>query len=303
MMRGDGEHGGGASHDCVACRDMVTPGRRGLRFGRRYQGPPGNVNGGVVIGALTCLARSASGLADASVAQLRARLHKGIPQARDLTVDTAVDGAEVDLRLSDGDTLLATATMTVVGSDELRAGRRPVVFDAERIEPLRALTAPTQAQRDFAARHPHRSLAGSDSFSECFVCGADNAEGLRVRAETMAEGLAWAANPAASAYAEADGRLDTVIAVASLDCPAVPCTDALDVLAPDESVLLGSFTAEFLAVPPASVPGGYRLPSRFVRREGRRVSTDIALTDAEGNVYAVADATWVTVPRPALPPT
>ena len=301
-MRGDGERNGAAGHDCVACREMVTPGRRGLRFGRRFQGPPGNVNGGVVIGALTCLARTASGLADASVAEVRARLHRGIPQARDLSVEATVAGAEVGLTMADGDTVVATASVTVVGTDELRAGRRPVAFGPDRIDPLRRLAEPSAVQLDFAARHPHRPGPAGDDFAGCFVCGAANPEGLRVRAEPMAEGLAWAANPSASTFAEADGRLDTVIAVASLDCPAVPCVDALDVLRPEESVLLGSFTAEFLAVPPATVDGGYRLPSRFVRREGRKVSTDIALTDAAGNVYAVADATWVTVPRTPVPP-
>ncbi len=302
----DGIRHGSAGHECVACREIVREGPDGpdgapvVRFGPRFQGPPGNANGGVVAGVLTCLARRLSPLDDPAVARLTARLHRGIPQGRDLTVGQRVDpDGLVELTLSDGDTLLVTGAVELVPTASLRAGRTPTQWGEDRIEPLVSLAEPTPAQRDFASTHPTRTPPDPNPFAHCFVCGADNGAGLRVGAQPVAPGLAWASNPHASAFAESDGRLDTVVAVASLDCPSTPSFYALPVLGPDESVLLGTFDVEFVTVPPAEVEGGWRLPSRYFRRDGRRIYADIALVDRNGALYALATATWITVPTPA----
>lgn len=290
-------------HDCIACREIVVDGPGGvpvLRFGPRFQGPPGNVNGGVVAGVLTCLARRLSTLEDPAVARLTARLHRGVPQGRDLTVETRVDpDGLVELTISDGDDLLVTGAVELVATEVLRAGRSSALWGEDRLEPLTDLAQPTPAQAAFATQHEWRRPPDPNPFAHCFVCGADNEAGLRVGAQPVAPGLAWAANPHAAAFAEADGRLDTVIAVASLDCPSTPSFYAVPVLGDGESVLLGTFDVEFCRVPPAEVEGGWRLPSRYFRRDGRRIYADIALVDRAGTIYALATATWITVPVPA----
>ena len=290
------------AHDCIGCREIVVEheGHFSLRFGPRFQGPPGNANGGVVAGVLTCVARRVATIPDPAVRRLTARLHKGIPQGRDLAVTVAVraDGV-VDLTVSDGDELLVTGAVELVPTAALREGLPSELWGPDRIEPIVGLAEPDAAQRSFAGIHPWRRPGPDSPFAHCFVCGAQNDDGLRVGAEPVASGLAWAANPHASSFAEADGRLDTVVAVASLDCPSTPSFYGLPVLAEDEAVLLGTYDVEFCRVPPASPAGGWRLPSRFLRRDGRRIYADIGLVDGTGVLYALATATWITVPTPA----
>lgn len=288
------------NHNCVACREIVSPDSSTMRFTSRYQDPPGNANGGVVVGALTCVARRASGLADPGVRRITARLHRGIPQDRDLVVTTSGPNAHatVDVTVSDRDAVIVSGTVSMVESAELARGLPPTLYGPARVQALSALAEPSGAHREFSRANPRRRpLPEPNPFGRCFVCGTDNPDGLQVRAEPIAAGFAWAPNPRADGFAERDGRLDTVIAIASLDCPSVPCVDAVDVLADHEDVLLGTFDGEFLRLPPATVPGGYRLPSQFIERSGRRVLTDIGLVGADGTAYAIATATWVTVPR------
>ncbi len=271
-----------------------------LHFTSRFQGPPGLANGGVVVGALACVARTRSGLADPAVAGLVARLHRGVPQGRDLPVQTTLDpDGLIEVTLADGEDLVATAAVRVVDSDVLRAGLEPTLFGPERLEPLVELASPTPAQVRAATQIEVRPKPVPNPFDHCFVCGQANLDGLQVAAAPMTRTTAWALNPHASDFAEPDGRLDTVVALASMDCPSVPSFMSGGIMAEDESALLGSFEAELLRWAPAQVEGGYRLPSRFWRRDGRRVYADIALVDAPGTVYAMATATWITVPTPA----
>ncbi len=291
----------GVSHDCIGCREIVVEreGSYTLRFGSRFQGPPGNANGGVVAGVLTCVARRVSGLDDPAVRRLNARLHRGIPQGRNLPVTVVVrDDGVVDLTVTDGDELLVTGAVELVPSARLQAGMPSDLWGADLVDPIVDLAEPDAVQRSFADTHPWRRPGPDSPFAHCFVCGAQNADGLQVGAEPVAAGLAWAANPHASAFAEADGRLDTVVAVASLDCPSTPSFYGLPVLAEDEAVLLGTYDVEFCRVPPATPAGGWRLPSRFLRRDGRRIYADIGLVDGAGTLYALATATWITVPSP-----
>ncbi|MBM3684581.1 MAG: hypothetical protein FJW83_08590 [Actinobacteria bacterium] len=290
------------AHDCIGCREIVIErdGAFALRFGSRFQGPPGNANGGVVAGVLTCVARRVAALEDPAVRRLNARLQRGIPKGRDLPVTVVVrDDGVVDLTVADGEELLVTGAVELVPSDVLRAGMPSELWGADRIEPIVDLAEPDEAQRAFASTYPWRRPGPDSPFVHCFVCGAQNAEGLQVGAEPVAAGLAWAANPHASDFAEADGRLDTVVAVASLDCPSTPSFYGLPVLAEDEAVLLGTYDVEFCRVPPVAPAGGWRLPSRFLRRDGRRIFADIGLVDGAGTLYALATATWITVPSPA----
>lgn len=295
----DGDNHDGENHRCVGCQQIVSPDASTMRFSSRFQGPPGNANGGVVVGALTCVARKLSPLPNPAVRRVHARLHKGVPQDTDLTVSVTGGGTtEFVINVSHGPDTIVSGTVVLLATDELSAGLPPTLYGPERIAALAALAEPSEAQRHFAATTPRRRpIPEPNPFGRCYVCGIDNPDGLQVRAEPVAAGLAWAANPRADGQAEADGRLDTVIAVASLDCPSVPSVDATDVLSPTESVLLGTFDGEFLRVPPAIVDGGYRLPSQFIERDGRRVYTDIGLVSGAGTVYAIATATWVTVPQ------
>ncbi|MFN0027003.1 MAG: hypothetical protein ACKV2O_07455 [Acidimicrobiales bacterium] len=294
------------SHHCLACDEIIVKDRTvkdgtgpALRFTSRFQGPPGLANGGVVVGALACVARTRSELADPAVVSLVARLHRGVPQGRDLPVRTRLDpDGLIELTLADGEDLIATGAVRVVDTAVQRNGLEPTLFGPERLEPLVDLASPTAAQLDAAARIEVRPKPVPNPFDHCFVCGPANPGGLQVAAAPMTRTTAWALNPRASSFAEPDGRLDTVVALASMDCPSVPSFMSGGIMAEDESALLGSFEAELIRWAPAQVEGGYRLPSRFWRRDGRRVYADIALVDGPGTVYAMATATWITVPVP-----
>lgn len=301
------------SHRCLACDEIIVqnpvqnPAKNhmtdhagvALHFSSRFQGPPGLVNGGVLVGALACVARTSSRLADPAVASLVARLHRGVPQERDLAVQTTLDpDGLIELTVAHGEDLIATSAVRVVDTELLRHGLDPTLFGPERLEPLVELASPTPAQFHAASQIEVRPKPNPNPFDHCFVCGPANPGGLAVAAAPMSHTTAWALNPRASNFAEPDGRLDTVVALASMDCPSVPSFMSGGIVAPDESALLGSFEAELVRWPPAHVEGGYRLPSRFWRRDGRKVLADIALVDARGTVYALATATWITVPTP-----
>jgi hypothetical protein len=235
-------------------------------FEPRFCGPPGTANGGYACGSLATLC---GGRAEVT-------LRRPIPLGRPLSVRDEGDGVLVVL---DGGTPLAEA--------------RPAAAEAEPAVPA----VPAELARSVAGTAAYYA---DPVFPGCFVCGPDRADGLRILPGPLPDRSAWAApwTPDAS-VAAADGRVRPEVVWAALDCPAGLATGEAAGLPEDTAALLGRMTARLVARPR---PGdACRVVAWPVGRDGRKLSAESALLDADGAVLATARTLWLTVPRPARP--
>jgi hypothetical protein len=235
--------------------------RDSLRIERRFCGPDGSGNGGYVAGRVgTALAAVAS---DTTVPQVTLRRPPPL---------------EVALEL-----LVRSDRVQLVGADTVVAEAVPVAADAlgdavvEPVEPGDARTAEAS----------YRGL-GNHPFPRCFVCGPDNADGLRLRPGPLGDGrtaCTWVPGPELAA---ADGLVDPAYLWAALDCPGGWTIDL-----EGRPSVLGRLTAGIDARPPA----GERcvVMGRKLSEDGRKTSTATTLYDADGRVLARASQVWIAV--------
>jgi hypothetical protein len=117
-------------------------------------------------------------------------------------------------------------------------------------------------------------------FPTCFVCGPQNAEGLRLFPGHVRDGVV------AAPWIPADQ--DPVMVWAALDCPSGWSHDL-----PGRPMVLGRMACRIDSLPKPGddhVVLGWR-----VAEEGRKVSTGSALYTASGDVLAVAQQTWIVL--------
>ncbi len=177
-----------------------------------------------------------------------------------LGVDLRVDASGGTARLLDGDLLVAEAVPSTVG-----------------LEPGPAVDVEQAAGTVFAGRTRH-------PFPTCFVCGTERTDGLGLHPGPLPDGRV------ACVWTPADD--DPVLVWAALDCPGGWSADL-----PGRPLVLGRMALEqHGAVTPGEphVVVGWTTGS-----EGRKVHTGTALHTADGQLLAVARATWLQVPAPA----
>ena len=226
---------------------------------RRFRGPPNSANGGYTCGRL---ARYVEGPAEVT-------LRKPPPLERPLTV--AIEDGHA--RLLDGGNLIAEAAST--GELDLEAPE-PVTF-------AQAATA-SKSYRGFQ-RH---------GFPTCFVCGPrrDEGDGLRIFPGNAGDGDVVAAPwlPEASLAGE-DGIVRPEFVWASLDCPGAWAF--LGQAVEGEPIVLGRLTARQVA--PVRAGAGHVVMGWRVGGEGRKRHAGSAVYSRDGELKAVAGATWVRV--------
>lgn len=225
----------------------------------RHNGPPASGHGGITSGLLAASVDSDRGVV--------VRLHSPVPLDTPLQVLAADDGA---MQARAADTLVATArpaeqTLTVgsfpdLGPDDIAAAEAGWVADRQRWNP----------------------------FPTCFGCGTARLDGWR-----LSPGLVPGSDVHATSWtARFDGGADPGWAAwGVLDCTQVgPVIEATD----RSGALL---TGELALRPIAAVQDGVRYValSRLRGRSGRKVFTEGALLDPDGQTVAVAHATWFTV--------
>lgn len=228
---------------------------------QRYIGPPGSGNGGYACGV------AASALKHDGVIEVSLRLPP--PVGRPLRVESAEDRAG----LYDGSELVAAA--------------RPSQLDLSPPEPITYERATESAGGfdvdTYRKGHP---------FPTCFTCGPDRAvgDGLRIfPGETgRPSTIAWPWIPDAS-LDDGSGRVAPEYLWAALDCPsglawfhdpedAPPC-------------VLGRLTAQIHRCP---APGERTVVGGWLRDiDGRKRHSASVLWSAEGEVLALAAATWL----------
>jgi hypothetical protein len=240
-----------------------------ITIDKRFRGPPNSGNGGYVCGLI-------AGHVDGS-AEITLRAPPPLEQRLDI-----VAGAGGAVELRSGETVIATG--------------RPVQIEVPDIPTASYLEA-----EEAVSRTPH---ASSHPLPTCFVCGPGRApgDGLRLFAGPLTAragrnkigvfAVSWI--PDASLVGD-DGYVAPEFVWASLDCPTGYAGGAARHLGltGTEPILLGRMSARIDARP--------KLGDRCVvvawptGRDGRKIFADGALLGKDGEVLAVARATWLQV--------
>ena len=242
-----------------------------ITIDNRFRGPPNSGNGGYVCGLI-------AGHIDGS-AEITLRIPPPLEQPLDI-----IAGAGGAVELRDGATIVASGRPTQIDVSDIPTAS---YFEAE----------------DAVSRTPH---ANSHPLPTCFVCGPDRApgDGLRLFAGPLSARAAqnkigvfavpWI--PDAN-LAGSDGRVAPEFVWASLDCPTGYAGGGARHLglSGTEPILLGRMSARIDARPK---PGDRCVVVAWpIGREGRKIFAGGALLAADGEVLAVAQATWLQVDR------
>jgi len=241
-----------------------------LTIPSRFNGPAGIGNGGYVCGRI---AAYVDGPATVT-------LRRPPPLDTPMAVERGDEGS---VRVRHGRTLIGEAAPAPAGPPEIAVTVSPAEADAA-AGGARYFTDPV--------------------FPDCFVCGTNRrpGDGLRIFPGPVPGLALWAApwKPDPS-VAGPDGRVRAEVVWAALDCPSgIAAAEAAglgDGSGWGTAILLGRMTATTLAARPA-VGDQCRVIAWPQRRDGRKLTAGSALLGPGGEVLALAEAVWLTVPRP-----
>ena len=184
------------------------------------------------------------------------------PPPLERVLDAVGDDGRVELR--DGDDLIAEAVPVALTVDPPRV----VGWDD-------AVAASADSTFRDASLHP---------FPTCFACGPERAEGdgLRLFAGRVGDSGMFAAP-------WVPGEVDRPIVWAALDCPSsAPAFADPTVEGP---FVLGRITARIDRLPRPGAP--HVVTSTEIGRDGRKFHAVSAVRDADGDLCALARATWI----------
>lgn len=231
---------------------------------RRFRGPNKSGNGGYSAGAVAAALGLPLGPAEVSLWS---------PPPLDSPLTTRADGD------GDGD----GGGVTILHGEQIVATARPGPVEVAVPEPVSMAEATDAARRcPWLVDHP---------YPQCFVCGTDRADGLRIFPGPV-QGRRLAAAPWVPDESVANGGLVRPAVVwASIDCPSLfgyGCFEPWDAL-----MLLGRFAVQVHRLPRVGEPcvvSGWALG-----RDGRKHDTAAALHTAEGELLAFSRALWITL--------
>jgi hypothetical protein len=242
-----------------------------ITIAKRFCGPPNSANGGYVCGLL---AKAMGGSAEVT-------LRAPPPLLRALDIEQAADGRT---ELRQGASLLATGRLARLDTEEV---------------PTASFSEAEEASR----RSPYDEA--THNLPSCFVCGPARAigDGLRIFVGPLAsrrnreiETLAATWVPAPDLSGD-DGRIAAEFVWAALDCPTgfAALAAAGTGLQGNEPILLGRMAARLDSRPK---PGEQCVIVAWpTGRDGRKLFASSALFGSEGELVAVAQATWLLVDR------
>lgn len=228
---------------------------RTLTIARRFNGPPDSGNGGYVCGAF----------ASAMARDLRVRLAAPPPLETELAIEEDPDGA---CRLHAGDLLVATATPSRL---ELEVPAPPPYVSA------------VWASQHYAGFRDH-------VFADCFVCGPHRrrGDGLRIFPGQLENGIVAGPWLPAESLDAGDGKVGAEFHWAALDCPGY-----FAITAGRHKMVLGEMQAHVdrrVHVGEACTVIGWKLGG-----EGRKHYAGTAIFDEDGELCALARATWIAL--------
>ncbi|HEY8172328.1 MAG TPA: hypothetical protein VIH21_04510 [Dehalococcoidia bacterium] len=285
---------------CYSCREsnpqriVTTSGDAfSARFPARFEGPPGNVNGGMGAGALACpalLTSALDGSQYAAAKRVTARLRRGVPAEHplDVNVTRGEGGYGVSFALDDDE--LMTGAVEIATFD-----RAPTPRDAlGEPAPEHAATLAEMSRVTVPAGPPFYEQTGDHPIPNCFSCGPANADGMQIIPRVVADGVIASAWQPDASFDDGGGMLSANIIASALDCSSgicMPVADQRELLANDEFFLLGSLDVRYVRVAPLAA--SYRVIGRALRRDGRKFFGLSALFDDGGVLYATAEAIWI----------
>lgn len=227
-----------------------------LVIAERFRGPTASANGGYTAGLLAALVDGPA----------QVTLRRPPPLARRLRVRRSADGAA---QLLDGNGVIAEAV--------------PARVEAATLAPVGLAAAEAASARYHGfARHP---------FPECFVCGPQRIEtgGLRIFPGPLAgrEGVAapWVPDDSLAGLA---GHVRPEFIWAALDCPGAFASGF-----PEIMMVLGRLAVEIRR--PASAGQPLVVVGWPEGAEGRKHFAITALFTTDGELVAVARATWIAL--------
>jgi hypothetical protein len=229
----------------------------------RFCGPAGTANGGYMCGRI-------AGHLDGPVT---VTLRRPPPLDTPLTVEAEADGS---LRVLHGDICISEAES---------AWNNPALHVPDTVSKAEARAAEGRAR-----------YFQDPAFPYCFVCGPRRGDGLRISPGPVPgrEVLAAPWTPDAS-LADEGRSVRPEIVWAALDCPSGIAAVEATVIEPDTAILLGRMTANVAVLP--VVGDECQVIGWLAGRDGRKLMGGSAVLGRGGEVLAVANTVWITVPR------
>lgn len=264
-----------------------------LRVPARFQGPPGNVNGGMAVGMLVCPASHAArvdGIDHPVVTRVIARIRSGVPVEQELTVDIAPAKGGCAIVLRDGAAELLSAMAEIAARETAPLPGEPIAdVPAERSVDVAELASTLVPEAP-----PFYEQTGDHPVQGCFSCGPENPHGLYIYPRVVSDGVTCAPWRPDAEFDNGDGSLSAAVLTSAIDCSSgicMPIAMQRELLDLDQFFLLGTMDVRYLRVPP--IDFAYRVAAKALRRDGRKFFGLSALVGEDGLAYAVAESTWV----------
>ncbi len=275
-----------------------------FKFIKRFVGPVGRAHGGTAVGALTCPALQLAerdGMRHPVVLHVNGRLNLPVPVTETIQVKAYSEEGGYRVQLL-GDSNVILDGFVEVADRETEVGSVLQEPPSEYAKDLQSLSEITDADIKgpslFTQFLEVRKTAGYpiEPPLECFGCSeVDGALKLSIR--KTRQGDTYTRWESEAAFTDGEGRLATAMAVAAIDCMNLHVISANDdfdltvkLLQEKKDFMTGTYGVRFFRVPPVEIEDDYRITSRYLRRDGRKLFTMSALIDSKGTMYAMGES-------------
>ena len=298
-------------HQCFACDEknperIVTNTDDGwtFKFIERFAGPVGRAHGGTAVGALTCPALQLAerdGMRHPVVLHVNGRLNLPVALAEPISVKAYSEEGGYRVQLQNDSSVILDG-LVEVADRETKAGSVLQEPPSEYVKDLQSLSEITDADIKgpslFTQLLEIQKAGGlpSEPPPKCFGCSeVDGALKLSIR--KTRQGDTYTRWESEAAFTDGEGRLATTMTVTAIDCMnlfVIFANDDFDLtvklLQEKKMFMTGTYGVRFFRVPPVEIEDNFRITSRYLRREGRKLFTMSALIDGKGTIYAMGDS-------------